>query len=151
MLTKDQFNEILSRLPEFQAAPEKQLIEGSGFDGVIDLLSQVRTSVFPVAVLETRPSGSISLTQGAVDSSSQSIWVFGQQGREEDEPQLYAEIFRLVKKILAQILASSSELDGEIQWQRVTYQKRYGGPNARGYEISLLWQEDISLDISDYD
>lgn len=145
MLSINQLSKILLEMDEFQS--QSQILEGDGYDAVIDLLSNLRGVEFPAAVLESRSSGVINLIEGPVDSYSQSVWIMGQLGRDESEAELYAAMFTLAKKVIGKFLDHITSDSGLEEWDfsRISYMKRYGGQNARGYEILLNFKENIPL------
>ena len=128
MLNRDLINRILSGMPEIRSAGN-QIFEGDGYDAIMDILKSLRSVEFPVIVLE-------------------SLWVMGQLGRNEDEAALYRDMFCLCKEVLARMLAAKSSGEPDLQgWYHdyISYMKRYGGPNARGYELVITFKDDISL------
>lgn len=144
MLNINQLSKILTELDEFNS--QTQILEGDGYDAVIDLLSNLRGVEFPAAVLESRSSGVINLVEGPVDNYSQSVWIMGQLGRNESEAELYASMFNLAKKVIGKFLDHNQDDElREWDYSRISYMKRYGGQNARGYEILLNFKENIPL------
>lgn len=144
MLNINQLSKILTELGEFNS--QTQILEGDGYDAVIDLLSNLRGVEFPAAVLESRSSGVINLVEGPVDNYSQSVWIMGQLGRNESEAELYASMFNLAKKVIGKFLDHNQDDElREWDYSRISYMKRYGGQNARGYEILLNFKENIPL------
>lgn len=147
MLSGDLINRILSGMPEIRSAGS-QIFEGDGYDAIMDILKSLRSVEFPAIVLESRSSGTITIVEGPVDTYTQSLWVMGQLGRNEDEAALYRDMFCLCKEVLARMLAAKSSGEEGLQgWYHdyISYMKRYGGPNARGYELVLTFKDDISL------
>ncbi len=148
MLNKDQLKNSLAQLPEFRDNIEAQLLEGEGFDAILELVKNLRSIAFPCVVFEGRSSGSIQLVEGPVDTFTQSLWVMGQLGRSENEALLYDQMFALAQKVIAKLIYDRkkgiSEL-AEWDWRSTSYMKRYGGQNARGWEIVLTFRENISL------
>lgn len=147
MLSRDLINRILSGMPEIRSAGS-QIFEGDGYDAIMDILKSMRSVEFPAIVLESRSSGTIAIVEGPVDTYTQSLWVMGQLGRNEDEAALYRDMFCLCKEILARMLAAKSSGEPELQgWHHdyISYMKRYGGPNTRGYELVIAFKDDISL------
>lgn len=144
MLNINQLSKILTELDEFNS--QTQILEGDGYDAVIDLLSNLRGVEFPAAVLESRSSGVINLVEGPVDNYSQSVWIMGQLGRNESETELYSSMFNLAKKVIGKFLDHNQDDElREWDYSRISYMKRYGGQNARGYEILLNFKENIPL------
>lgn len=144
MLNINQLSKILTELDEFNS--QTQILEGDGYDAVIDLLSNLRGVEFPAAVLESRSSGVINLVEGPVDNYSQSVWIMGQLGRNDSEAELYASMFNLAKKVIGKFLDHNQDDElREWDYSRISYMKRYGGQNARGYEILLNFKENIPL------
>lgn len=134
-------------MPEIRSAGS-QIFEGDGYDAIMDILKSMRSVEFPAIVLESRSSGTIAIVEGPVDTYTQSLWVMGQLGRNEDEATLYRDMFCLCKEILARMLATKSSGEPELQgWHHdyISYMKRYGGPNTRGYELVITFKDDISL------
>ena len=126
-----------------------QILEANGLDAILELVTTLRTVSFPAVVLESRSGGSIQLVEGPLDTYTESIWVMGQLGRGEDEADLYREMMTMTRRVLAKLLADAKtgthpELEG-WDWSRTTYSKRYGGQNARGWEIVLTFKDNISL------
>lgn len=147
MLTIDYLKRSLFILKEFTDA-DTQILQGNGYDGVIDILENLRSVAFPCVVLEAGSSGSIQLVEGPVDTFTQSVWVMGQLGRGEDEAALYARMKVLSRKVAAKILAdaaSGAPEGADIDWSRYTYLQRYGGPSARGYELIFTFKENYSM------
>ncbi|MBO6168500.1 MAG: hypothetical protein J6O51_00860 [Bacteroidales bacterium] len=146
MLTTRYLADLLARkLPEF-ADPESQILEAQGLDAIMALLSSFNSVRYPAVILEGRSSGNIQVVEGPVDSHTESIWVLLQLGNEDEEARIYEEAFQLGKRILIHLLQDKSDphLRG---WdhRRISYMKRYGGPNARGWEFVLSFAEDTSL------
>lgn len=147
MLTANYLKSSLSSLREF-VSPDAQVFQGNGFDGVIAILENLRSVSFPCVVVEAGGSGSCQLYDGPVDTFTQSVWVMGQLGREEDEAALYTAMKQLSRKVTAKLLEDSAagvpEVAG-IDWTRYSYMQRWGGQNARGYELVFTFKEDFSL------
>lgn len=147
MLSADYLRRTLSELREF-GHPETQILQGSGFDGVIELLDSLRSVEFPCVVIEAGGSGNVQLIEGPVDTYTQSVWVMGRLGRSEEEAALYAEMKELARKITAKLLQDAAARVPEaaaIDWTRFAYMQRYGGQNARGYELVFTLKENFSL------
>ena len=126
-----------------------QILEASGLDAILELVTTLRTVAFPAVVLESRSSGTIQLIEGPVDTYTESLWVMGQLGRGESEADLYRSMMELARRILAKLLADAKtgthpELEG-WDWSRTSYMKRYGAQNARGWEIVLTFKDNFSL------
>lgn len=150
MLTSSYLKGSLGALREFEA-PDSQILAGNGYDGVIDILQNMRGIVYPCAILESGSSGAVQLIEGPVDTYTQSVWVMGQLGRGEDESALYAQMKELSRKVAAKLLADArASIDdvAAIDWSRFSYMQRYGGPNARGYELVFTFKENFSLLLS---
>ena len=133
---------------------DAQVIEGSGYDAIIALLDNLRGVEFPCVVLESGNSGTCQVYDGPVDTYTQSIWVMGQMGREEDEALLYAQMKQLARKVIAKLLDDfRKEVPqvADIDWNRFTYIRHGGGQNARGYEIIFTFRENCSLLLSPED
>ncbi len=130
-------------------ADPNQIREADGLDAILELVAQLRAVVFPSVILESRSSGSIQLVEGPLDTCTESIWVMDQLGRGEDEADLYRSTHATAVLILKALLAAANdgqhpELAG-WDWSRISYMKRYGGQNARGWELVLTFKENISL------
>lgn len=147
MLSKDHLCELLtSSLDEFKG--KEQFLDGYGFDAIISMITSLRTVDFPCVILEGRSTGTVQLVEGPVDSYSQSIWVMDQMGRGEDETAIYNKMYALMIKIIKALIAARKAGDAELKewnWRRMTYMKRYGGQNARGYELVISFEDNISL------
>lgn len=154
MLSVEFLKKNLFRLKEFQSR-DTQILEGSGYDGIISLLENLRTAEFPCVVLENGTTGTVQLVEGPVDTYTQSLWVMGQLGRSEEEAALYARMRELARKVAALLLAAAASGDSPevagLDWSRFTYMKRWGGQNARGYEIMFTFRENFSLLLDDED
>lgn len=136
----------LSPLKEF-VSPDTQILQGNGYDGVIDILQSIRSVTFPCVILEAGSSGSVQNIEGPVDTYTQSLWIMGQLGRGEDEAALFANMKALAMKVFSKLLMDIGrhpEVEG-LDFQRFTYLQRWGGPNARGYEIILTFRQNFSL------
>jgi hypothetical protein len=126
-----------------------QIREADGLDAILELVAQMRTVIFPAVILESRSSGSIQFVEGPLDTCTVSIWIMDRLGRGEDEAALYRSTHATAVNILKALLAAVKSgnypaLDG-WDWTRISYMKRYGGPDARGWEIVLTFKENISL------
>ena len=148
MLNKDYLQRTLvGALAELTNA-DTQILEADGLDAILELLKTLRSVEFPAVILEGRSSGTIQLVEGPLDTFTQSVWVMGQLGRDESEADLYAETFQLAVSVLKRLLhdfkAAAPEMAG---WDhtRTSFMKRYGGQNARGWELVLTFKEDIPL------
>ena len=159
MLTSDYLKRSLFRLKEFSSR-DTQILEGSGYDGIISLLDNLRATEFPCVVLESGTTGTVQLIEGPVDTFTQSLWVMGQLGRSEDEAALYSRMLELSRKVASLLLADAASEDSPevagLDWTRFTYMKRWGGQNARGYELVFTFKENFSLlldegDLKPYD
>lgn len=148
MLTGKYIRPLLGKLKAFQN-PDTQILEGNGYDGVLDILKSSRSIEYPCAILESGDSGSLQVIEGPVDTYTQSLWIMDRLGREEDEAAIYAKAKKLTRLVIALILqeglAKGVPEAAGITWQNVSYMKRYGGPDARGYEIIFTFKENISL------
>ena len=138
---------LVAALDEFHN-PETQVLEADGLDAILELLKTLRSVEFPAAILEGRSSGTIQLVEGPLDTFTQSVWVMGQFARDESEAALYDATFQLAVRVLTRLLddfkAGVPELIG-WEYQRTAYMKRYGGQNARGWELVLTFKENIPL------
>lgn len=147
MLTSSFIKQSLVALKDF-TSPDSQILEGNGYDGVIDILQNMRGVSYPCVILEAGGSGTIQFIEGPVDTFTQSLWVMGQLGRGEDEAALYSQMKALARKIAAKLLADGNrgaEEVASIDWSRFSYMQRWGGPNARGYELVFTFKENFSL------
>ena len=153
MLTSNYLLSSLSSLREF-TSPGQQILQGNGYDGVIDILQNMRSVVYPCVILEAGGSGTVADVEGPVDTFTQSLWVMGQLGRGEDEAALFASMKTLAMKIVAKLMmditTGAPEVEG-LDYQRFSYMQRYGGPNARGYELVLTFRQNFSLVLTDAD
>lgn len=147
MLTNSFLLSSLSSLREF-ISPDCQILQGNGYDGVIDILQNLRSVVYPCVILEAGGSGTVADVEGPVDTFTQSLWVMGQLGRGEDEAALFSQMKSLAMKVVAKLMvdmaAGAPEVQG-LDYQRFSYMQRYGGPNARGYELVLTFRQNFSL------
>ena len=149
MLTSNYLLSSLSSLKDF-VSPNSQILQGNGYDGVIDILQNMRGVVYPCVILEAGGSGSMQVIEGPVDTYTQSIWVMGVLGRgEANEDALFKDMKALAMKVFAKLLMDKREGGHpeveELDHQRFTYMQRWGGPNARGYELVLTFRENLSL------
>ena len=148
MLTREYLNSALVGVIAGFTDADTQILEADGLDAILELLKSLRSVTFPAAILESRSSGAIQLVEGPLDTYTESIWIMGQFGRDESEADLYRSTFTLAKAVLAKLLDDAkngaSALEG-WDWQRTTYMKRYGGQNARGWELVLTFRDNISL------
>lgn len=138
---------LVGRLDDFTNA-ETQILEADGLDAILELLKALRSVEFPAVILEGRSSGTIQLVEGPLDTFTQSVWVMGQLGRDESEADLYEDTRRLAFRILAWLLDDFKKDIPELAgWDssRTLYMKRYGGQNARGWEMVLTFKENIPL------
>lgn len=126
-----------------------QVLEAQGLDAIVELLTNLRSVEFPVAILESRNAGTIQLVEGPLDTYTESVWIMGQLGRGESESVLYEQMLQLSFRVLTKILEDvKSGRHQELQgWNhnRTAYMKRHGGQNARGWEMVLTFNDDISL------
>lgn len=150
MLTNSYLLSSLSLLREF-TSPGQQILQGNGYDGIIDILQNLRSVSYPCVILESGGSGTVVDVEGPVDTFTQSLWVMGQIGRGEDEAALFASMKTLAMKIVAKLMLDMAEGNVNVQgldYQRFSYMQRYGGPNARGYELVLTFRQNFSLQLS---
>lgn len=150
MLTNSFLLSSLSSLREF-ISPGQQILQGNGYDGVIDILQNMRSVQYPCVILEAGGSGTVADVEGPVDTFTQSLWVMGQLGRGDDEAALFASMKMLAMKIMSKLMmdmgAGHKEVEG-LDYQRFSYMQRYGGPNARGYELVLTFRQNFCLQLS---
>lgn len=150
MLTSSYLITSLSLLREF-TSPDQQILQGNGYDGVIDILQNMRSVIYPCVILECGSSGTVADVEGPVDTFTQSLWVMGQLGRGEDEAALFLSMKQLAMKIVAKLMLDMSAGNANVQgldYQRFSYMQRYGGPNARGYELVLTFRQNFSLQLT---
>lgn len=147
MLTRDYLiSALVGQVPEI--LNEEQILEGSGMDTILDMLMNLRGVCFPAVVLEKRTAGTIQLVEGPLDTYTESLWVMEQLGREEEEEQIYHEARMLSLSVLRRLLAEYKRGEPLLEgwdFQRITYMKRAGGQNARGWEIVLTFKVNFSL------
>lgn len=127
---------------------DEQIIEAEGMDAILELLMNLRTVEFPAIILETRSTGTLQLVEGTVDTYTESIWVMDVLGRGENEAELYRRTRKLAIDILRKLLDDYKRGEAMLEgWDygRILYMKRAGGQNARGWEIVLTFQDNISL------
>ena len=150
MLKVSDLTRLLQSITELQG--EGHILEGNGYDGVMAILKSLHGTSFPCVILESRGSGQFSIGQsGPLDSATQSMWVMGQLGRDEDESAAYSSMFNLCKKIIRTMLnqypnvsLAPAKADASLtDWDptRISYMQRYGGPTCRGYELLLIFKE----------
>lgn len=150
MLKVSDLTRLLQSIPELQG--EGHILEGNGYDGIMAILKSLRETSYPCVILESRSSGQFSIGQsGPLDTGTQSMWVMGQMGRNEDECALYRSMFNLCRKIIRAMLSqypnvslSPAQADASLtDWDptRISYMQRYGGPTCRGYELMLNFRE----------
>ena len=151
MLTTSYLKSSLSSLKEF-ISPDSQILQGNGYDGVIDILQNMRSVTYPCVILEAGSSGTVQNVEGPLDTYTQSLWVMGQLGRGEDESALFSEMKSLAMKIFSKLLMDKGEEThqevAEMDHQRFTYLQRWGGPNARGYELMLTFRQNFALQLT---
>lgn len=154
MLTNSFLKRVLGQLVYFPD-PENQILEGNGYDGILDILNGSRSIEWPCVILESGGSGTFQVVEGPVDTFTQSVWVMDRLGRSESEAEIFQKMKELSRMVAALLLEEglykgSPEAAG-IQWQQVSYMQRYGGPDARGYELIFTFKEDISLRVQPAD
>lgn len=152
MLSIEYLKPTLFPLKEFVSL-DTQILQGNGYDGVIDILQNMRSITFPCVILETGSSGTVQNVEGPVDTYTQSLWVMGQLGRCEDEAALYSAMKKLAMKIVSRLLldiGTAPELEG-FDFQRFTYMQRWGGNNARGWELMFTFRKNFALQLTDDD
>ena len=153
MLTREYVTDLIhghvAGFPALEAGEvSSQVIEAEGLDAILELLRNLRTVSFPCVVLEGRSSGSLQLVEGPLDTYTESLWVMCQFGREESEAACYDAAFRIMVAILKHLIADSAHCPAALvgwDWTRTNYMKRYGGQNARGWEMVLTFRENVSL------
>ena len=154
MLTNSFLRRVLGQLVSFPN-PENQILEGNGYDGIQDILNGSRSIEWPCVILESGGSGTFQVVEGAVDTYTQSVWVMDRLGRTESEAEVYRKTKELSRQVAAMLLAEGlgkgTPEAADIQWQQVTYMQRYGGPDARGYELIFTFKENISMRVQPAD
>ena len=154
MLTNSFLRRVLGQLVSFPD-PENQILEGNGYDGIQDILNGSRSIEWPCVILESGGSGTFQVVEGAVDTYTQSVWVMDRHGRTESEAEVYRKTKELSRQVAAMLLAEGlgkgTPEAADIQWQQVTYMQRYGGPDARGYELIFTFKENISMRVQPAD
>ena len=154
MLTNSFLRRVLGQLVSFPD-PENQILEGNGYDGIQDILNGSRSIEWPCVILESGGSGTFQVVEGAVDTYTQSVWVMDKLGRTESEAEVYRKTKELSRQVAAMLLAEGlgkgTPEAADIQWQQVTYMQRYGGPDARGYELIFTFKENISMRVQPAD
>ena len=108
MLTNNYLLSSLSSLKDF-VSPSTQILQGNGYDGVIDILQNMRGVTYPCVILESGGSGSVQVVEGPVDTYTQSLWVMGNLGRGEDEDALFRAMKALTMKVFAKLLQDRRE------------------------------------------
>lgn len=146
MLTVDYLSRVLPEIREFSDSSKLpgQILSGEGFDGIIAILENLRTSQFPCVILEDKSIGSIDIDAGPVDSYSISLWVM-LQGTEISK--LYNDAFSLGTKILKKLVRDADtepELQG-LDSSHITYMKRSGAMDCYGYEFLITFKDNIDL------
>ena len=63
MLTNNYLLSSLSSLKDF-VSPSTQILQGNGYDGVIDILQNMRGVTYPCVILESGGSGSVQVVEG---------------------------------------------------------------------------------------
>lgn len=147
MLTRETLLTVLNGI-EAITDPVAQVIEGYGYDGIMDILANIRTIKYPVIILEGKSTGQFTILPGAMDTFTQSIWVMDNLSRSESEKQVFDDAFKLGRKIISKLLdACDNETSAINGWepQYISYSKRSGGPNARGWEFVLTFKENTDL------
>lgn len=148
MLKKNYIDRAIVGVIEGFTNAETQVLEANGLDAILELLTNLRSITFPLVILEDRSSGIIQMIEGPLDTFTQSIWIMGQFGRGESEAAVYDETRNLAVLILSRFRQMAVNGEPALQgwdWSRTQYLKRYGGPNARGWELVLTFKENISL------
>lgn len=149
MLSKNLISSALIGVVPGFSNPETQLLEAQGLDAILELLTNLRSVEFPAAIFEDRSSGVFNLNNDVpLDTFTQSVWIMGQFGRDESESNLYAETHALALRFMAKLLDMAKNDEPALEgwdWRRTQYLKRYGGQNARGWELVLTFTENFSL------
>lgn len=147
MITSDYLKRVLPELDEFKNKDmSEHVLDGNGYDGIMAILENLRSSTFPTVIVEDRSSGSITIDAGPVDVYSLPVWVMV-AGENGDEYPAFESAFALVKKILKLFVRDqdTADLDG-IDLSRIGYYKRFA-PGCYGYEILLTFRVDIDLSL----
>lgn len=149
MLSKNLISSALINVVPGFSNVDTQVLEAQSLDTILELLTNLRSVEFPCAILEGRSNGIISLDNDVpLDSFTQSVWIMGQFGREESESDLYAETHALALRFMAKLIDMAKNGEPALEgwdWRRTQYLKRYGGQNARGWELVLAFTENTSL------
>lgn len=146
MLTVDYLSRVLPEIKEFsdRSKIQEQILSGEGFDGIIAILENLRTSQFPCVIVEDKSIGSIDIDAGPVDSYTISMWVM-LQGTEISK--LYKDAFSLGTKILKKLVRDAEiepKLHG-IDSSHITYMKRSGAMDCYGYEFLVTFKDNIDM------
>jgi len=147
MVTSDYLISILPEMEEFRSPdPASHVQIAEGYDGVIALLDNIRTSSFPCLIIEDRSIGNIVIDPGSLDTYSIPLWVMVQSTGESVTEQ-YKKAFELLKKLLKILIrdADNGTLEG-LDYSRIPYNKR-SAVDSYGYEILLTFNVDIDLSL----
>lgn len=147
MITSDYLISILPELEEFKNGEIASHVHtGEGYDGVIALLENIRTTTFPCVIIEDRSTGNISIDSGPLDTFSLPLWVMVQESDKSVSDQ-YKLAFELLKKILKILIrdADAGILSG-FDYGRMPYNKR-SGVDSYGYEMLITFRTDIDLSL----
>ncbi len=147
MVTSDYLISILPEMEEFRSADlATHVQQAEGYDGVIALLENIRTSSFPCLIIEDRSIGNIVIDAGSLDTYSIPLWVMVQSS-EIGVTEQYKVAFELAKKLLKILIrdAGNGILKG-LDYSRIPYNKR-SGPDSYGYEMLLTFNVDIDLSL----
>lgn len=145
MITSDYLKQVLPEITEFKDCEiDSHVLLAQGYDGVIAILDNIRTTGFPCVIIEDRSMGNIDIDSGPLDSYSIPLWVMVQDATKEPS-ELFTLAYELVKKLLKILIRDADYLNG-FDYSRISYFKRFATDSA-GYEILLQFREDIDLSL----
>ncbi|MDP3387722.1 MAG: hypothetical protein Q8S24_10835 [Eubacteriales bacterium] len=145
MITSNYLKSILPELEEFNNIEiDFHIQTAEGYDGVIALLENIRTTNFPCLVIEDRSMGNIAVDAGPLDTYSIPLWVMVQDP-EKSPTEQFKKAFELVKKILKILIRDAdNDIIKGLDYSRIPYNKRTA-IDSFGYEILLTFRMDIDL------
>lgn len=147
MITSNYLKSILPELEEFKSIDVDSHIQtAEGYDGVIALLENIRTTNFPCIVIEDRSMGNIAIDSGPLDTYSIPLWVMV-QGHETSASVQFEQAFELVKKIVKILIRDTdNNIVKGLDYSRIPYHKRTA-VDSFGYEILLTFRMDLDLSL----
>jgi hypothetical protein len=148
MMTRAFLCKLLQPLAAFTDT-DAQVREADGLDAVMATVTGLRTISFPAVILESKDNGYFSVTDGALDNYTQSLWIMDQVTADKSDrskAEVISDMFYIMEKIAALLVAAAvaGTLSG-LDVSRMTYYLRSGGPKCFGYELSLTFKENINL------